>query len=357
MYYPAEVQVTPLTTVRRERVLPVPGEILVSVGDRVEPRQIVAHTELTGDFRIVPVARLLGISTSKTKRYLRIKPGDEVKRGQTIARKGYLPARTVKSPINGIIKASGGGRVLIEAPSTPFELFAYINGTVVNVLEPHGLIIETTGAVIQGMWGGGGGSRGENLGIIKCVVTSPDQALRAQNLDLSCRGMILVGGARLSEAVLEQAQELQVGGIVVGGISPELIPQIEQSPLPIVATEGIGTVPMAEPIFRLLTTNDGREASISARVQPRWPIVRPEIIIPLPANTLPASQTQMGEPLTVGTQVRAVRAPYMGAVGQIVMLPEQARRTETGGKALCAKVDLGQDTPIFIPLANLEVLR
>ena len=47
----------------------------------------------------------------------------------------------------------------------------------------------------------------------------------------------------------------------------------------------------------------------------------------------------------------------MGAVGTIVTLPAQARHTETGGKALGAEVDLGQETPVFIPLANLEVLR
>lgn len=357
MYYPAEIQVTPLTNVRRERVLPAPGEILVRTGDRVEPRQIVARTTLTSDFRIMPVARLLGISASNTKRYLRVKPGDEVKRGQIIARKGFLPARSVKSPINGAVKASGGGRVLIEAPPTVFELYAYVSGTVVNVLDPHGLVIETTGAVIQGMWGGGGGPSGENLGVLRCSVQSPDEKLRVQDVDLSCRGMILVGGSGLDEKILEPAQEFQIGGIVVGGLSPELIPQVEQLPFPVVVTEGIGTVPMSEPIFQLLTTNDGREASISGRAQPRWPVIRPEIVIPLPAQTLPPSQTQLGVPLSVGTQVRVVRAPYMGAFGTVVALPAHARRTETGGKTLGAEIDLGQDAPVFIPLANLEILR
>ena len=364
MYYPAEIQVTPLANVRRERVLPAPGEILVRTGDRVEPTQIVARTQLPGDFRIVPVARLLGTSASQTKRYLRVKPGDEVQRGQVIARRGRLPARSVKSPIDGTVTASSGGRILVEAPPTLFELRAYINGAVTNVLEPHGLVIETTGAVIQGVWGSGGGPSSENLGVLKCMVKSPDEPLRAQAMDLSCRGMILVGGAGLSDAALEQAQELQVGGIVVGGLPPELLSsvgsqqsQVEQLPFPVIATEGIGTVPMSEPVFQLLTTHDGREASISGRTQPRWPVVRPEIIIPLPAAALPPSQTQLGTPLTVGTRVRAVRAPYVGAVGTITALPAHTRRTETGAKVLGAEVDLGQGAPVFVPLANLEVLR
>ena len=357
MDYSAETQVTPLTNVRRERVLPVPGEILVRAGDSVEPTQIVARAELPGEFRIVPVARLLDIQISQTKRYLRVKPGDEVERGQVIAKRGRLFANTVKSPLDGTVTASGGGRVLIEAPTTLFELSAYIDGTVTNVLAPHGLIIETTGAVIQGVWGAGGGPSGENLGLLKCMVKKPGDSLRAGSMDLSCRGMILVGGAGLNEAALEHALELQVGGIVVGGLSPELVPQVEQLPFPVIVTEGIGTVAMSDPIFELLTTHDEREASISGRSQARWPVVRPEIIIPLPAGTLPSSRTQIGSALTVGTRVRAVRAPYMGAVGTVKALPAQARHTETGAKVHGAVVDLGQESPIFIPLTNLEVLR
>ncbi|MDY7078133.1 MAG: hypothetical protein SXV54_14555, partial [Chloroflexota bacterium] len=135
------------------------------------------------------------------------------------------------------------------------------------------------------------------------------------------------------------------------------ISQAEKATFPVIVTEGIGTVSMSTPIFRLLTTNDGREASISGRTQSRWPVMRPEIIIPLPAETLPPSQTQIGAPLVVGAQVRVMRAPYMGTVGTVTALPAYARRTETGARVHGAEVDLEQATTVFIPLANLEVLR
>jgi len=357
MYYPAETRVTPLTNVRRERMLPAPGEILVRAGDRVEPMQVVARTNLPGDFRILPVARLLGVPVQQVERYLLVVPGDTVQQGQIIAKRGRLLARSVKSPIDGMVTASGGGRVLIETPPVPFELHAYISGTVTNVLAPHGLVVETTGALIQGVWGAGGEPTGESLGVLKCMVENPDEPLQAQAIDPSCHGMILVGGTGLSSAALEQAQQLQVRGIVVGGLLPELIPQVEQLPFPVVVTEGIGTVPMAEPIFHLLTTNDGREASISGRTRPRWPAVRPEIVIPLPAETLPPSQTEHGAPLAVGTRVRVVQPPYLGAVGTVTALPTRARRTETGIEVHGAEVDLGQEAPVFVPLVNLEALR
>ena len=116
-------------------------------------------------------------------------------------------------------------------------------------------------------------------------------------------------------------------------------------------------MPMSAPVFKLLTTNDGREAAISGRVQPRWGVVRPEIIIPLPADSASPIHVQPGTPLAVGTRVRVVRAPHMGAVGTIVALPGRARFIETGARVRGAEVDLGQEKPIFTPLANLEILR
>jgi hypothetical protein len=353
MYYPSETQVTPLTRIYRERVLPVPGEVLVNVGDQVDPTQVVARTNLLGDFHIVPAARLLGIPISQLDRYLRIRMGDEVQRGQTIAALSGLLGRSVKSPIDGVVTASGSGRILIEAQPTRFELRAYVDGTVSDVLRNYGVTIETMGAVIQGVWGAGR----ESFGVLKCMVRSPDQPLRARIIDSSCHGTILIGGARLDEAVLERAKELQVRGIVTGGLSPEMFPLVKGLLFPIVVTEGIGEVPMSEPIFRLLATNEGREASISGRVRPRGGIARPEIIIPLPAGTVPPAQAQVRSPLEMGMQVRVVRAPLMGAVGTVVALPAHARRIETGARVRGAEVDLNQADPVFVPLANLEILR
>ncbi len=353
MYYLSETQVTPLTRIYRERVLPVPGEVLVNVGDQVDPTQVVARTNLLGDFHIVPAARLLGIPISQLERHLRIKPGDEVQQGQTIAALRGLLGRSVKSPINGVITASGSGRILIEAQPTRFELRAYIDGTVSDVLRNYGVTIETMGAIVQGVWGAGR----ESFGVLKCIVKSPDQVLQARAIDSSCHGTILIGGARLDETVIERAQELQVRGIVTGGLSPEMLPLMKGLLFPIVVTEGIGESPMSEPIFRLLATNEGREASLSGQIQPRWGIMRPEIIIPLPAGTVPPAQAQVRPPLAVGTQVRVVRAPFMGAVGAIVALPAHARRIETGARVRGAEVDLNRAAPVFVPLANLEILR
>lgn len=355
MYYPFETQVTPLTSVRRDRMLPIPGEVLVGLGERVEPMQTIARAEMRGEFRVVPVARLLSVPASKINGCLRVGVGDEVRRGQVVAQRGvrFVNARAVRSPIDGVMVASGGGRILIESQPTLFELRAYVYGTVTNVMQSRGVVIETTGSVIQGLWGAGG----EGFGVLKCMFDSPDRPLQAADIDAACHGTVLVCGVGPSQAALERAEELQVRGIVTGGLQPEMISLVRRLPFPTIVTEGIGTVPMSAPVFRLLKTNDGREASISGQVKPRWGVVRPEVIVFLPAETVPAAGTQARAPLTVGARVRLVRAPYTGRVGTVVAIDVHPRGTNVEAGMSGAEVDVGQGNRVFIPLVNLEVLR
>lgn len=353
MFYPFESQVTPLTNVRRERMLPAPGNVVVSVGDRVDANQVVARVDIPSDFRIVPVARLLDIPASQIKKRLRVSLGDRVHNGQVIAKQRGFLGRAARSPINGTVTAVGGGRLLIEAQPTPVELSAYISGTVSNVIRDHGVVVETTGAVVQGVWGAGG----ENVGVLQALVRGPDEPLQGRMINPAANGTILIGGATLDEQCIERAQEIEVHGIITGGLPPKLLPLVRDLPFPIVVTEGIGEVPMSQPVFELLTANEEREASISGQVGTRNGGKRPEIVIPMPAAEIPTDQTQVGTPLTVGTEVRVVRAPYMGAVGEVTALPKYARRIATGARVDCAAVDLGEDEPVFVPLVNLEVLR
>ncbi len=355
MYYPVETRLTPLTNIRRERILPAPGEVLVNAGDPVEPSDVVARTKQPGDFRIIQAARLIDVPVSQLKKFLKVEVGEQVEEGQVIAKRGWLPPRTVKSPIDGTVTACGVGRVLIEAPPTRFDLRAYVNGVVSNVVPPHGLVIETTGALIQGIWGAGG----ESFGILKSMVKNPDEILYAKAIDPSCHGMILIGGAGIEDmAVIEQAQSFQVRGIVLGGISPQLAPKLKLMNIPIVVTEGIGATQMAAPIFEMLQSNEGRDAAISGKLQPGWDVIRPEIIIPLPPEAeIPSAQLELGTPLQEGAQVRLVRAPYMGAIGAVVNIPTTEQKIQTGAKVQVAQVDLGQKEPVTVPLVNLEVLR
>lgn len=352
MDYGTKTEIKALTKIRRERVLPRSGDILVSPGDRVEATQVVARTEVPGDFRILRVARQLGISGSKVEMYLQVGLGDTVHQGTVIAKRGGFLGRSVRSPIDGVIVARGGGSVLIEAQPTPFELHAYIPGTVLEVVDNRRIVIEISGALIQGKWGSGK----ENVGVLKLITNRPHSPLNPGSVDPSCHGAILVGGVMEDREVLAQAEEVEARGIITGGLVPELIRHVKQSPFPVVVTDGIGHASMAGPIFDLLRANEGKEASVSGSIQMRWRRRRPEVIIPKPDRTPSVNEEAPNEALTVGTRVRIVRAPYTGRVGEIVNIPRYARRIETGARVRCAEVDIGQDEPVSVPFVNLDVL-
>lgn len=354
-YYPPETYVMPLTLIRRERLLPVPGKVLVNVTDRLQPAQIVAQADMTGEMRIVNLARILRVPAAKASRYLKVKQGDDVKTGSVIASRGLLGGLRAVSPVDGFVSRidQKEGRVLIQVVSKPLELNAHIPGTVINVMASHGVVIETTGALIQGTVGFGG----EAFGVLYVAANEPTDVLRAKSIDVSSHGAIVVGGAWIDESALQQATQLQVRGIIAGSMEGRLLELARSLPFPIILTEGLGKIPMARPIFKLLQSQSGREASISAVTRTRWGIARPEIIVPLPADSKPSVPANVGTPLATDMRVRVVRGPHQGDVGVVDVLPDQPRRIENGMRAYGAEVNLEAAGNMFVPLANLEILR
>lgn len=354
VYYPSLTRLLPLTTIRRERLLPVTGEVLVDIDTRVEPMTVVARAEIPGRYLILDLAQTLGVPPDGVDKYLQARPGQPVAAGETVAirRVGLgLFSRVVRAPQAAAVAAVGGGRMLMETVGKPVELRAYLPGTVVNVVPDQGVVIETVGALIQGAWGVGP----ESFGVLKVLVDDPDQPLQARAIDVSCHGAVLVGGSTMDQDALQQALELQVRGIVIGGLDTALVEMAKQMPFPIIATEGFGQAPMAGPIFQLLRTNGGREAAVSGRTRSRWNAVRPEIVIPLPVRTAPAPQPP-GAPLKEGVEVRVTRGPMKGAVGTVNQLPTETATLETGARVWGAIVAFEGTEDRFVPFFNMEQL-
>lgn len=354
-YYPPETRVLTLTLLRRERMLPARGEVLVTQGQRVEPSDVVARTEFGGQYRILDIARLLRVPASKTAKLLKRSVGDTVEVGDVIARRSGLGARRVRASVAGRITHfdEQEGRMAIEVSGEPLELSAYLKGTVGNVFENRGVVVETAGAMIQAAWGIGG----ESYGVLRVVSESPDGPLKTSVIDHKAHGRVVVSGGWLTEAALEQAQQLQLRGIIAGSIEGDLIETAMQMPFPIILTEGIGRIAMSEPIFELLQAQEGREASFNATVRTRWGATRPEILIPLPSDTRPSMPEAVGAPLTMGARVRIVRGEHLGWVGVVADIPSRAQRLDTGMRVHGAMVRFDRDSTVFVPFANLEVMR
>jgi len=67
--------------VRKDRELPMPGEVLVHTGDRVAGSDVVARTLLPGPAVPVPLAGPLGCLPGEIEAYLKKSPGDSVRAG------------------------------------------------------------------------------------------------------------------------------------------------------------------------------------------------------------------------------------------------------------------------------------
>src|SRR5262249_39661837 len=93
---------------RVRRVLPIAGEVLAKVGDRVNAEQVVAETFMPGDVTPLNLSNILSISASEVKGCLLKAEGDRVEPGEVLARtKGIfgLLKNDYRTKVGGILES------------------------------------------------------------------------------------------------------------------------------------------------------------------------------------------------------------------------------------------------------------
>ncbi len=370
--YTPGLTVTEQITVRKRRLLPIPGTVMVKQGNRVAADTVVAQTELPGKVHSVNVANLLGAAPDEIREYLIKKEGEAVHRDEVIAEnKPFIKwlKTEVRSPIQGKIDtvSTVTGQVLLREPPRRLELLAYMDGTVVEMHPAQGVTIETSCTLVQGIFGVGGEAWGE----VRMAVTSPDETLTADKLTSDMRGKIVVGGSFLGAEALTRARDLGVTALVVGGIHDKdlrallgydlgvAITGTEKIGLTLILTEGFGTIPMAARTFALLSKHQGQKASVSGATQIRAGVIRPEIIIPAADGDRTEASAAVAERggIQVGDQVRIIRDPLFGRIGQVAALPPDLRLIETESHVRVLEVAFPDKTRAVIPRANVEIIE
>lgn len=340
-----------LTTIVRERVLPVAGKVLVRLQQKVGLGDIVAETRWAREHAMLDVARMLGISANAADRLIKCKVNDRLAAGTEIAvGKGLFP-RTVRVPREGRVVAVGGGQVLMEVGETKLELRAGIPGTVIEIIPDRGVVIQTAGGLAQGMWGNGR----IDTGLLINLTDGPDSVLTAGRLDVSLRGSIILAGMVKDAETLQVAAELPVRGLILSSIYPSLLQKAREMRYPIIATDGFGPLAMNSVAYKLLSTNAKREVTVNAEVFDRYTGARPEVIIPLPISADPPAPRDV-DTFAPGSQVRMRRPPHMGMIGSIVSIKPGLSTLPSGLRARAAEVKLENDETALVPLVNLEVV-
>jgi hypothetical protein len=339
------------TKIRRERVLPKGGEIVVRVGQEVSPIQVVARTTMASDFAIMSAAEKLGVANEEVGDYLSVEKGVSVEAGTVLAsRKRLFVEWQVISPVDGLFFDVVNGRIAIQPTSDWLELRALVAGRVVSYVGNRGVMLETSGSLIQAAWGSGQ----EGVGRLKLVGETPSTILTPEILNSDVTGQVLAIGCLHSRELFHRAEDLGVRGLIVGSATAEICRTSQLSPLPLIVTDGIGNGGMAVPIFELLKQANGRPVSLFGAYNAVTG-QRPEIILPQ-AAALGLDAATVQKSLAPGQVVRILGMAYAGQVGTIKHIHTRLQPTAIGLKVPGVDVALPDGQVIFVPSANLDVI-
>ncbi|MFT5370450.1 MAG: hypothetical protein ACI8V2_005432 [Candidatus Latescibacterota bacterium] len=366
--YTPGLRVTRNTTLQRRRQLPLKGDVLVTTQDSVTRDQVVARTNLPGKVTTLNLINTLSCSPAELSNYMLKKEGDTIEAGEPIAETKPLIKwfkTTVAAPITGTLESISKitGQVILREPPRPVEVKAYIDGQVIEVMPEEGVVIESTGAFIQGIFGVGG----ETWGPLQVLSENPDHQLLPEQIGETCKGKIIVGGNLLTLDVIHKARDVGAMGIIGGGIRDSDLRSLlgydlgvaitgsETIGITVIVTEGFGPINMARKTFEIFKEHHGQEASISGATQIRAGVQRPEIIIPNPSTQYAEEGDHLG--LVEGALLRVIRVPYFGKVGKVTALPPELQAVESETHVRVLEVEFEDGTRAVVPRANVELIE
>ncbi|MHB0858507.1 MAG: hypothetical protein ACYC5M_13190 [Anaerolineae bacterium] len=333
----------------RQRLLSTPGQVLVAVGDRVGPSEIVAQGSAEGRLLTIDISAGLGISAGAVSRHLRVVEGQTVAEGDVLAaRRSWLRWRLVTSPYAGRVQGLAAGGLFLRQEVPPEQVRAYIPGQVTEQVPELGVSVCTTGALIRGIWGSGAASHG----MLVSGAEEPDTLLTWQRVKRRHRGIVLFGGPLSDPTALYRAKHFGLRGLIVASLAPGLCALCAQLALPLVVVEGLGHLPMSWPILELLQAHSGKYAVLSGGALSHG---RPEIILPAPSE-IPSLAPMVARHLQLGAKVRLTRHPHAGVTAQVVAIPTTPQETALGTRVPGVEVRLPNGQRVFVPVANLELL-
>lgn len=366
--YTPGLKVSAAAEFTRDRMLPIPGEVLVKKGKQVEPDTVVAQALLPGNVLTANLSRQMGVPPADLSDLLLVQEGDEVTEGQAVATsKGIFGMfkQTVASPATGVFESFStvSGQAIFREPPIPVDVKAYVGGKVSKLTEGLGVQVSAKGTMVQGIFGIGP----ETHGVVTIATDDPAQEMSVSDISPEHAGTILVGGSLTPLDVLKKAIDVGVSAVIAGGIHSEDLEALlgydlgvaitgsEDVGLTLVITEGFGPLPMSGQTFQLLQDAAGKTASVSGATQIRAGVMRPEVLIPTSVKKIEETAVDTGV-LEVGSTVRIIRDPHFGSLGTVTDLPPKPVALETEAKVRILNVKLVEGETIMLPRANVELV-
>ncbi|MFA5479014.1 MAG: hypothetical protein WC002_08085 [Candidatus Muiribacteriota bacterium] len=372
--YTPGLKVTPRTIIRKERRLPLKGNILVKKGEKVDSSTVVARTELPGNVESINVVNKLSITPAEINEVMLKKEGEAVEKGEMIAQSmgffGFFKT-PVYSTCSGTIESvsSVTGQVILRHKPIPVELRAYIDGVVEEVLPEEGVILGNESAFIQGIFGIGGETEGELVVATKEI----KEVLDETKITAEMKDKIIIAGGFVTTSALNKAIKVGAKGIIAGCVDADDLKNFlgydigvaitghEEKGITLVLTEGFGKISMAKKTWELLIANEGKKASINGATQIRAGVMRPEIIItiniPDNMNEVNEQEYSKSSGMDVGSNIRIIRDPNFGEIVKVKSLPVELTVVESETKVRVVEVELKDGKTMLVPRANVETIE
>jgi hypothetical protein len=319
---------------------------------KVSPTDVIVVAPMAPEFILLDIAQGLNVSPSRADELLQREAGEELVKGDVIAGPVGIFQRVIRAPNPGIIKITGEGKVLYEISSPDFELLAGMDGTVTNIIPERGAIIETNGALIQGVWGNGKIA----YGVVQSISNDLLQELVPEQLNIGFRGVIITAGYCRNPEVLEVAGNIPIKGLILGSISADLIPMAKSCDYPIMIIDGFGDQPMNRAAEEILVANKERNIALNAQVLDPFLGNYPEVIISQSAHTETELPSE-AETLRAGKRVIIINGPEKNKIGKIENVSPKKQKMSNGIEVITAEVSLPNDQQASVPLSNLEIMK
>ncbi|MBI2019065.1 hypothetical protein HYS95_00155 [Candidatus Daviesbacteria bacterium] len=377
-FVPARIRIQKDVIIRVVRVLKGRGSVNVRVGQQVSPEEIIGTGTTMAGFRTLNVATLLGISAKDIQKYLKIKLGQKIYKGELIAykRSGFLSGeKVVTSPADGVADFLNekSGELKISFLPKKNDLPAGVYGIVEKADYQRGqVIIRAQASRIHGVLGSGR----PRDGILK-FLSRKDELINKDRIRPEYDGQVLVGGSLFFKDAISSCISSGVSGIITGGINAEdfrgmiggrlVFPQKIECDvgISVVVCEGFGSVATGDDIFETLQQYEGKFVFLDGNnALVNLPSFSSSSLIKV-KNTqlpefqnLPADNFERSKNLTElqqGMKVRVVGNAYFGEQGKLVALDNTPTLLPSGVKASLATIETSR-RKLQVPVANLEVI-
>ncbi len=229
--------------------------------------------------------------------------------------------------------ASGTASEVLEAPAA---------GTIKAVRPGMGIELVASGPAIPGVGVAGGLTRGR-LELAGAMDASPNTTA----IDVGRAGSILVVASRIDAESLTRARAMGVRGVIVAGLSEKDLRDLAASdsrqraslhrppPFAVLVLDGAVRRPISAAVMAVLAAAAGHEVAI---------VPDPPCLLLGPGVRVPSVD---------GRTVRVLHGPAAGREGRWVG-PAGSRRFRSGIHLDAGYVQFASESPVVVPLANLE---